>query len=143
MVLDSLTILAIPLDEPERQSFARLTEQEPMRLVSAATPAEVLIVVQSRKGEAGRRLLERFLEVTGAEIVPVVADQAGHACNAFRRWGKGCYPAGLDFGDVFAYALAETTGEPRLFKGVDFARTGIASAARVSAGATFPATRAQ
>jgi len=59
----------------------------------------------------------------------VVAEQAEHACDAFRRYGKGRHAAGLNFGDVFAYALASTTGEPLLFKGNDFARTDITSAA--------------
>jgi len=129
MVLDSSAILAILLDEPERPSFAQLIEQDATRLVSAATLVEVSIVIESRKGMAGRRLLERFLELTGAEVAPVTADQAARACDAFRRWGKGRHPAGLNFGDVFAYALAEVTGEPLLFKGNDFARTDIASAA--------------
>ncbi len=127
-MLDSSAILAILLDEPERPSFTRLIEQDATRLVSAATLDEVSIVVESRKGEAGRRLLERFLDLTGAEVVPVTAEQAEHACDAFRRWGKGRHPAGLNFGDVFAYALAEVTGEPLLFKGNDFARTDITSA---------------
>ena len=129
MVLDSSAILAILLDAPERPSFTRLIEQDPTRLVSAATLVEVSIVIESRKGEPGRRLLERFLALTGAEVAPVTAEQAGHACDAFRRWGKGRHPAGLNFGDVFAYALAETTGEPLLFKGNGFTRTDITSAA--------------
>ena len=129
MVLDSSAILAILLDEPERPRFTRLIEEDPTRLVSAATLVEVSIVIESRKGEAGRRLLERFLELSAAEIVPVMADQAGHACEAFRRWGKGRHPAGLNFCDVFAYSLALTMGEPLLFKGNDFQRTDIASAA--------------
>jgi ribonuclease VapC len=129
MVLDSSAILAILLDEPERPGFARLIEQDPMRLVSAATLVEVSIVVESRKGESGRRLLQRFLALTAAEIVPVTAEQAEHACDAFRRWGKGLHPAGLNFGDVFAYALAQATGEPLLFKGNDFACTDITRAA--------------
>ena len=128
MVLDSSAILAILLDEPERPSFTRLIEQDATRLVSAATLVEVSIVIESRKGEAGRQLQERFLELTGAEVAPVTADQAKQACDAFRRWGKGRHPAGLNFGDVFAYALAEVTGEPLLFKGNDFARTDITSA---------------
>ena len=39
------------------------------------------------------------------------------------RFGKGRYPAGLNFGDWFAYALAQVLSEPLLFKGEDFART--------------------
>jgi uncharacterized protein with PIN domain len=34
-------------------------------------------------------------------------------------------PAGLNFGDCFAYALAKAAGEPLLFKGDHFARTDI------------------
>ena len=37
-------------------------------------------------------------------------------------------PPGLNFGDCFAYALAETSGEPLLFKGGDFALTDIEDA---------------
>ena len=129
MVLDSSAILAILLDEPERASFARLIEEDATRLVSAASLVEVTIVITSRKGDAGQRLLQRFLELTAAEVAPVTAEQAEHACDAFSRYGKGRHPAGLNFGDVFAYALAETTGEPLLFKGNDFARTDITSAA--------------
>ena len=45
-----------------------------------------------------------------------------------QRFGKGNHPAGLNFGDCFAYALARTTGEPLLFKGEDFTRTDIEAA---------------
>ncbi len=65
MVLDSSAILAILLDEPERRSFTRLIEQDSTRLVSAATLVEVTMVIESRKGEPGRRLLGQFLELTG------------------------------------------------------------------------------
>ena len=67
--------------------------------------------------------LERYLATAGVEIVPVRAEHAAIACDAYRRYGKGRHPAGLNFGDVFAYALAKATGEPLLFKGQDFAQT--------------------
>lgn len=38
---------------------------------------------------------------------------------------KGNHPAGLHFGDCFAYALAEVTGESLLYKGDDFAPTDV------------------
>jgi ribonuclease VapC len=31
----------------------------------------------------------------------------------------------LNFGDCFAYALAKSTGEPLLFKGIDFRQTDV------------------
>jgi ribonuclease VapC len=44
-------------------------------------------------------------------------------------YGKGSgHPAGLNFGDVFSYALAKVRGLPLLYKGDDFSQTDIASA---------------
>lgn len=51
------------------------------------------------------------------------------ALDAFRRYGKGRHPAGLNLGDCFSYALAKATGQPLLFKGEDFSRTDIERAA--------------
>jgi ribonuclease VapC len=34
--------------------------------------------------------------------------------------------ANLNYGDLFAYALSRTAGEPLLFKGDDFAKTDVA-----------------
>jgi ribonuclease VapC len=47
------------------------------------------------------------------------------ARRAYRRYGQGRHVAGLNYGDVFAYALARTNGEPLLFKGDEFARTDV------------------
>jgi ribonuclease VapC len=129
MVLDTSAIVAILLDEPESAALARRIEDDPTRLVSAASRVEATFVIESRKRAAGRERLERFFRLTGAEVVPVTPDQVEIACEAFRRYGKGRHPAALNLGDVFAYALAKTSGEPLLFKGDDFAKTDIASAA--------------
>jgi ribonuclease VapC len=51
------------------------------------------------------------------------------AADAFARYGKGRHPAGLNFGDCFAYALARSLNAPLLFKGEDFARTDVLRAA--------------
>ena len=42
--------------------------------------------------------------------------------------GLGMNPAGLNFGDCFAYDLAKTSDCPLLYVGLDFARTDITSA---------------
>jgi uncharacterized protein with PIN domain len=47
------------------------------------------------------------------------------ARQAYVDFGKGNHPAGLNFGDCFAYALAKESGEPLLFKGDDFRRTDV------------------
>ena len=82
---------------------------------------------------AGRRIhshqpareLDAFLEEAAIELAPVTADQAQAARRAWRRFGKDNHPAGLNFGDCFAYALAEASGEPLLFKGRNFALTDV------------------
>lgn len=48
---------------------------------------------------------------------------------AYRDFGRSSgHPAGLNFGDCFAYALAKDTGEPLLFKGRDFVYTDVVPA---------------
>jgi ribonuclease VapC len=60
-----------------------------------------------------------------AALEPVTKAQVRIVRQAYIDFGKGNHPAGLNFGDCFAYALAKATGEPLLFKGDDFARTDI------------------
>jgi len=60
MVLDTSVIVAILLDEPGRAALDRRIEDDPRRLVSAATRIEARFVIESRKGAAGRERLERF-----------------------------------------------------------------------------------
>jgi ribonuclease VapC len=129
MVLDTSAVVAILLDEPERHRFIRLIATAPVRQLSAASRVETTLVIEGRKRDAGRADLDLFLSEAEVEIVPVTLEQVELACEAFRRYGRGRHPAGLNFGDVFAYALAKVTGEPLLFKGEDFAKTDIASAA--------------
>jgi ribonuclease VapC len=66
-----------------------------------------------------------FLLRTSAEIVAFDSEQLSLARRAFRRYGKGRHPAGFNFGDCAAYALAQWSGEPLLFKGSDFAATDV------------------
>ena len=45
---------------------------------------------------------------------------------AWRRFGKGRHPAGLNLGDCAAYALALPLNERLPFKGNDFVKTDVA-----------------
>jgi len=58
----------------------------------------------------------------------VTEETAERAAAAYARWGKGNHPAGLNFGDCFAYALAEQMNCPLLFVGDDFSKTDIVPA---------------
>ena len=59
-------------------------------------------------------------QLSSSTVVQLSDDQAKLAIEAFRRFGKGRHPAGLNFGDCFSYTLAKATGEPLLFKGDGF-----------------------
>jgi len=79
-------------------------------------------------------LLALLLDEPEAEAYRVALEDdetrldAGHvaeARRAYRRFGRGHHAARLDFGDVFAYALARASGEALLFKGEDFSKTDV------------------
>jgi len=125
MVLDTSALVALLLDEPEAEEFRAALEEDTTRLVSAATLLETALIIESRKGEAGGRELDSLILKAEIVVVPVDAEHLFEARKAYRRFGKGRHAASLNYGDVFAYALARTSGEPLLFKGNDFAKTDI------------------
>lgn len=86
------------------------------------------MVLESRYGPTSGHELDDYLDEAGIEIVPVTPEHAQAARRAWRRFGKGNHRAGLNFGDCFAYALAEAEREPLLYKGGDFALTDIEAA---------------
>ena len=128
MIVDSSAVLAVLFAEPDAARYARAIGRASACRMSAATFLETAIVAESRGGAAAGHALDVFLERAGMELVPVTPAQARTARLAWRRFGKGNHPAGLNFGDCFSYALAESAREPLLFKGEDFARTDIEAA---------------
>ncbi|MCB8876288.1 type II toxin-antitoxin system VapC family toxin [Acidisoma silvae] len=125
IVLDTSALIAILKDEPEAgRCLAALSATETI-LISAGTLSEI-IIVSERLGVAAA--VDDLLAGLQAEIVPVTAEDARQMGAAYRQWGKGLHPAGLNFGDCFAYVLAKTRGCPLLFVGTDFSRTDIEAA---------------
>jgi ribonuclease VapC len=127
MVIDTSALIAILLNEPEAGQFAGAIAADARRLLSAAAALETGIVIEARKGSAGGRKLDLLLHRARIEVVPLTASHVEIARDAWRRFGRGNHPAGLNFGDCCAYALAQSSGEPLLFKGLDFAGTDIRS----------------
>lgn len=125
MVIDTSALLAILLDEPERRTFNEAIEGAESRVMSAATFVEVSMVIESRFGAEGIRDLDLFIERAEIGLTAVDSEQAHVARRAFSRFGKGRHPAGLNYGDCFAYALAMVLGEPLLYKGNDFGQTDV------------------
>lgn len=125
MVVDSSALLAILLNEPDADSIRTAFDHDDVRLLSAATLLEVSMVIESRKGEGGGRDLDLLISKSKIEVVSVDKNQVDEARRAWRRFGRGRHAAGLNYGDLFSYALARTSGEALLFKGNDFARTDV------------------
>jgi ribonuclease VapC len=96
---------------------------------------EAAVVMDSARDPIVSRRFDELCAAAEIRIEPVTDAQARTAREAYRDFGNGSgHPAGLNFGDCFAYALAKDTGEPLLFKGKDFIHTDLASALPLSAG---------
>jgi len=128
VIVDTSALLAILLGEEEAARFASAILDAPSAGISVANVLETAIVLERRGNAQARSRLDPLVADLGLAFLPVTVAQMHRARAAFTRFGKGRHPAGLNFGDCFAYALAEETGEPLLFKGEHFARTDIARA---------------
>ena len=130
MILDTSAVIAIFLNEPEALGFANALEKADVIRISAGSYLELGTVIDGRRNPALSRRLDDFLAEADVVIEPVTERQARIARDAYRDFGKGSgHPAGLNFGDCFAYALAKDKGEPLLFKGNDFRHTDVRPAA--------------
>jgi ribonuclease VapC len=125
MIVDTSALIAVLRDEADASRFARaLASRAEAKRLSAANFLEAAIVIDGSRDPIASRRLDELIAKAGIEIAAVTAEQARIARDAYRDFGKGNgHPAGLNFGDCFAYALAKTTGEALLFKGGDFGRT--------------------
>ena len=123
MVIDSSALLAILFGEPEARALTTAVNADGTRLISAPTLLECSIVLAARYGDAGLRELDLFVHRATLDIVPFDGEHYEIARNAYRRFGKGQHPAGLNYGDCMTYALAASAAEPILFVGNDFTRT--------------------
>ena len=128
--VDTSAVIAILLDEAERIRFSKLLSDADQTLISAGNLIELRIVCRNRGGDWLVSRTELLLTEYGIGVIPVDREQADIAHTAFTRFGKGTgHPAQLNYGDLFAYALAKARGIPLLFKGADFAATDIVAAA--------------
>ena len=129
MIVDTSAIVAILREEPDAERYIEALANDPEPRVPAGTYIETAIVVDANRDPVLSGRLDDLLAASGVNVEPVTRKHAEIARRAYRDFGKGSgHPAGLNFGDCFAYALARATGEPLLYKGEDFSRTDVASA---------------
>jgi ribonuclease VapC len=122
IVVDTSALMAILLAEPDAESLMQAFDEAEALCISAGTLAEALIVADRRTvGSEMRQLIEGL----GIEVISVTSSSATAVAAAYRAWGKGIHPAGLNFGDCFAYALSMEQSCPLLFVGDDFTKTNV------------------
>ena len=125
MIIDTSALLAILYQEEDAVYFAEAIAVAPLCRMSAANFLEAAINIDVHGDAEASRQLDTFIRRAGIEIRSVTLEQVQIARQAYLDFGKGRHPAGLNFGDCFAYALVRETGEPLLFKGNDFGKTDI------------------
>lgn len=124
IAIDTSAIIAILLNEPLADACIAAIEADGDLVMSAGTLAETLIVAGRRNiGDEARQLIEGL----GVNVVPVTPAAARRIADAYAVWGKGIHPAGLNFGDCFAYEVAREHACSLLFVGEDFSQTDIES----------------
>jgi ribonuclease VapC len=129
LIVDTSAIIAILRDEPDADRYARALAEASDPLISAGTYLEAAIVIDANRDPVLSGRFDDLLAVAAVQVEPVTARHAEIARQGYRNFGKGSgHPAGLNFGDCFAYALSRTTGKPLLYKGLDFAQTDVESA---------------
>lgn len=135
IVVDTSAIVAIAFAEPERETFVQVLQRADRVLISSVSVVEARMVVHGRRGQRAVVLVDDLLRLPMFEVVAPGPAEAEAAYAAFVAFGKGSgHAAGLNFGDVFSYALAKVRSLPLLSKGVDFSETDIASALTLAGG---------
>ncbi|MFN3836862.1 MAG: type II toxin-antitoxin system VapC family toxin [Brevundimonas sp.] len=127
IAVDASAIVAILLDEPEKDAFTLALSEKERLMMSPVGYWEAAIRVRQLHGDAGILRLDRLIAALDIVIMPASETTARLASDAEARFGKRT-PARLNLGDCFAYALAKESDAPLLFKGDDFGQTDLAPA---------------
>ena len=125
IVLDSSAAIAALFNEPQCQSVTETLSAERHIIMSAANLLECVLRLARGPGPDRSVEIDELIETFGVTVTPIDLEQLHFARAGFLAYGKGRHPAGLNFGDCFAYALAKSRNAPLLFVGEDFAKTDV------------------
>jgi ribonuclease VapC len=134
MFVDASAIVAIVTREPEADTLADVLESAQAPITSPIAIFEAALGICRKRhasvDEAEQDVAE-FLGLAGVRTVSITDREAHTALAAFSRYGKGRgHLAQLNLGDCFAYAVGKNYQTELLFKGEDFDKTDLRSAAR-------------
>lgn len=129
IVIDASALVAMIAGEDEAVQLAARVDAHSERMTSAIAYWETVAALCRSYGydpERASQVVRHFVDKRVIRINPVSFAETQVAIDAYRRYGKGRHPAGLNMGDCFAYASATTSGAELLYKGSDFALTDFA-----------------
>ncbi|BBH18118.1 ribonuclease VapC [Nocardioides baekrokdamisoli] len=128
MIVDASALVCIIKGEPERAAILEVLLSAERADTGAPTLVETRLALRSL-GLLGQASLNRLLDALQIGVVPFGAEHAERADEAHQLYGRGSgHPAGLNYGDCMAYAVASVEGRRLLFKGNDFIHIDIESA---------------
>ena len=122
IAVDTSALLAIALAEESGPACLEALGREEQLLISAGNVLECLIVARHKKVADE---ISDLLSKLDFQVVAVTNASARRAANAYGKWGKGVHPAGLNYGDCFAYEVATSHACGLLYIGEDFAKTDV------------------
>ena len=125
MIGDTSALVAIVTAEPGYERLLRAMAAAVDPALPASCLLEAHMVIRGRFPPEMTATLDGVVAETGLRIAAFTEAHAVLARAAFDRYGKGRHPAGLNFGDCMAYAVAQAEGAPLLFTGEDFAWTDV------------------
>jgi ribonuclease VapC len=125
IVVDTSALIAIARNEANSDQIIAALSSDDRLLISAGTLAELYIVALQRNVSSQTEVLMSGLAL---EVVPVTEATAQRIGSIYAKWGRGAGTAGLNFGDCFAYELAQRNDCNLLYVGEDFSKTDIDSA---------------
>jgi ribonuclease VapC len=128
--IDTSVIVAILTNEDDATFWSDKIAEPRYRTTSTLVLVEAtmrLSTILKLEPPEVDRILEKFLQRGGIEIVAIEAADKDFAVDAFARYGKGRrHPARLNLADCLSYACAKRRALRLLYKGEDFARTDLA-----------------
>jgi ribonuclease VapC len=133
IVVDASAIVAMLTREPDADMLVSALAAAGRAETTPVAFCEAVLGVSRKRqwstAEAETHVRD-FLEAAGVAVQPIQPQAAHVALEAFARYGKGRgHPARLNLGDCFIYAQAKAGGASLLYKGQDFSKTDIESAA--------------
>lgn len=134
MMIDASALCAILLREPDAPDLTGIIAKAETPFTSPIAIYETVVAlmrVNAWSAEEAESAVRRLLKAASIDVCAITDHTSSVAASAFGRFGKGRHPAALNLGDCFAYACAKANDAPLLYKGDDFAKTDIRSAASV------------